>query len=516
MSDRDIILRTLASFRRRLRLNRALQDLMLVGGLLAVGILLWRALRVVGSVQPALTAVCILLALLLWAVLLFLLLRSRWLARTPLSLAADVADARGGLRDELKTAYWFLEHPSASPWVAAQIRRAAASAHRLDVAALLPVRIAQRTWAAAAATALLLLLAWLSPPFAPWSDAVAQADSPLSASEAAQLQTIRDLMTQVEGDAQTSERLEQALKTLERNASAQEKQRALVVAQQALEQHTLQAASTREGLYQLSERLRGKNALNEVTEALQEGDAKRAAKLLEHMESGAGGSHAEEGSAERVKNKDLEDLLKDAARADDAQHPEAAGAAAKEAVDRLNKIAEQLDVQQRVSQAAQALSQMQLAVAQRSALSAGRFGQQTGQAGTPSPDSGRTSMPGGTMYRAAAVAQENQASQQQEGSKSGAAHGESQAEEVLGKKVAPLEVQLERESIPNDDQDGEQGAAKNWFYTESKEQQSAVPAQEVEARRRFAEAQSSAPEGISLRHRQLVKDYFMNLRESSK
>ena len=69
----------------------------------------------------------------------------------------------------------------------------------------------------------------------------------------------------------------------------------------------------------------------------------------------------------REQDKDLERLLKDAAQGEDkAAQREISSAAAKEAVDRLNQIAQQLESQARLKQAAQALSQLQLAVAQRS------------------------------------------------------------------------------------------------------------------------------------------------------
>ena len=109
-------------------------------------------------------------------------------------------------------------------------------------------------------------------------------------------------------------------------------------------------------------------------------------------------------------------------------------AAMKEAVDRLNKIAQQLDVQGQMNQASSALSQLQLSVAQRSALSAGRFGQQAANSSMPSPETGNTVMPGGVMFRAGAVAKESMRSQDSEGAKTGDAAGESQADPLFGAK----------------------------------------------------------------------------------
>src|SRR5262245_37797640 len=141
MSDQEVILRALARVRGRLRLRHAVHDLAVVLGMIAGAFLLWRALRLAGDSAPAMTAAAILIALLLWAGGLLLLLRGSLMRRTSLARAAVEADRRAALGDELKTAYWFIEHPMASPWIAAQIERAARSAGALDVSRLLPLRV---------------------------------------------------------------------------------------------------------------------------------------------------------------------------------------------------------------------------------------------------------------------------------------------------------------------------------------------------------------------------------------
>ncbi|MEO8630514.1 MAG: hypothetical protein ABI612_20815 [Betaproteobacteria bacterium] len=519
MSNQEIILHALGRVRRRLLMHRAVYDGCVLIGLIAVGLLLWRVLVLLGSEGPALTALAILIAFLLGAAGVFLLVRNRFATRATLTRAAFEADQRAGLKDELKTAYWFIQHPNASAWTAAQIARAASSARALDPARLLPIRLRRSTLAAGAVSVALLAIAWFAPPLAHLSDAVAQIDSGMSASDARQVQQLRQLAVEIkDDDAQTAAKLEQALSTLDRRqATDEQKQRALAAAQQALEQRNLQAASTREGLYQLSEKLRGNKKLDAVADALQEGDARKAADLMRNMAAkDAAGKPAETGPPDTAPtNKNLEALLKiGGGRAgDESQQREPSAAAAKEAVDRLNKIAEQLDVQKNVNQASQSLQQLQLAVAQRSALSAGRFGQQAAQMATPSPEAGKTNMPGGTMYRAAAVAKANQASQQQEGTKAGSALGDAPSDPVLGKKTTRLEVQLRKEAMPNETQSDEESKSKTWFYAESKEQKSMLDTQSVAARGTFAEAQSTAPEGVAVRHRQIVKDYFMQLRQ---
>ena len=520
MSDREAILRALREIQRRLRLNRTLHESALLLGMVALGVLVWRLLRVFGGRLPAASAAVVLAALLLWLLGAFLLARSRFRSGVSLGTAAAMADDRARLKDELKTAYWFLDHPLASPWIAAQVARAARSAQRLNSAALLPIRLEWRTLVGGALTVLVLAVAWVLPPLAPTSQAVAQPGGALSPAEAQQAQLIRDLLAQA-GDPGTVEKLEKALRALERtDARDEERRRALAAAQQAVEQQKLQAASTREGLYQLSEKLRGNRALGQVADALAEGDARKAGEVMRQAaESGsAGAGHQPSTSVDqRESEKDLERLLQEAGKGEQrGPGREIASAAGKQAVDRLNKIAEQLDAQARLSQAAQALHELQLAVAQRSQLSAGRFGQEAAHNSTASPDTGQTVMPGGTMYRAAAVARESKASAQQEGTKAGSAIGDSEAEPVLGSKTTPLEVQLKQEGVTGERADERAEAARSWYYTQSKEQESVLELQQAPARASFAQAEASAGEGISIRHRQIVKDYFMNLREDAR
>ncbi len=515
MSDQEIILQTLARVRRRLQMGHVVHDAIILLWLLAVAAALWRVLRMAGDHAPALSAVAILIALLLWVGGLLVLLRRLIARRTSLARAAAEVDARAALHDELKTAYWFIAHPIASPWNAAQLEHAARSARALDVSRLLPMRVERGTLAASALISVLLLALWLAPPLTPSSQALAEGGNALSAAEAKQVQLLRELSAQLPGDSAAAAQLEQALTTLQRKeASAEEKQRALAAARAALEQRNLDAASTREGLYQLAQKLRGNEALKDIAAALGEGDAHKAAQALQQMPDAHGGKLTAAGpAAERSNEKDLAHLIDQASGRGGEEPGESASVAAREAIDRLNQIAAQLDSQQQLNQASQALQQLQLAVAQRSTMSAGRFSQQAAQNSTPYPNSGQTSMPGGIMFRSAAVAQEKRASAQQERSKTGSAMGDSQAEAPLGSKVTPLGVQLKKEAVPNPEPEDQQDAAKNWFYTESKEQKSVVELREVQARESFAQAQSGAAEGISVRHRQIVKDYFMHLRE---
>jgi len=477
MSDQEVILRALELVRRRLRLARALRDAAIVSGIVAMLLVLWRVLYLFPGRAP-LVAAAVLAALLLLVAGLLLLVRSALIARCPLGVAAALADARAGLSDELQSAHWFLQHLAPSPWVDAQVAHAAQSARRLKPAALFPLRFGRRGLIAAGAAPLMVIVTWLVPPLAPPSDAAVAA---LPEAQASQVQALRELADQVR-DETTARKLREAIAAIEnRGATAEEKRRSLAEAQRALEQQDLQAASAREGLYRLADKLRGQQRLEQVAKALEEGDAAHAANLVQRMTQAPGADRREaDSSAEaRGDERDLERLLDVVARSSGPEQSEATSAAGKETVDRLREIAQQLDTQERLSQTARALQQLQLVVAQRSPLAAGRFGQQTAaQNSTPAPQTGQTNMPGGMMFRTTAVARETTPSAQQEGSKTGSALGDSRADPVLGAKATSLEVQLKQEAVPDRPRQ-EDRAGAGWFYTESRQQAATVGFEEV-------------------------------------
>jgi len=122
---------------------------------------------------------------------------------------------------------------------------------RIPVSALIPI-----------VTGLpLLAIAWWMPPLPLSTTSGMDGGSP--GAQARQLQTVRELMAQVQDDA--AGKVEQALRTIERReTSLSEKQRALTAAQAALEQRKLEAAAAREELFRAAERLRGMKSMEDM------------------------------------------------------------------------------------------------------------------------------------------------------------------------------------------------------------------------------------------------------------
>jgi hypothetical protein len=515
------LLRLLGQVDRRLRLNQTISSALILAGLVLLALSAWRLLAVFNRAAPVASALVALLALLAATGLLFLLGHGLLTHRRGLGRAAAQADRRAGLQDELLSALHFVRGPH-GPWTDAQIERAARRAQRLEPARLARLHVPARVLVPLAALAVLLAVAWrLEPMTASVDQAALGAGTDLTPEEQAQVRALQALLAQAP-DTPSARTLRQALETLEqRDAADADKRRALAQAQEAAEQSKLDAASAREGMYQLGQRLRAQAGMEEVAQALTQGDARKAAELLERAaglpagERGAGAPAA--GAAQPAREKDLEKLLQEAAQAGGKGDADAlsSSAAMKEAVDRLNQIASELEVQGTVGNSSKLLQQLQLSVAQRSTMSASRFAQQAAQNSTPGSESGDTVMPGGKMFRSGAVAQESERSEQQEGSKSGDAQGESVADPLLGAKATPLEVQLKQEALPQP-AEPEEKAGEAWFYAESKEQKSALEARAVQARAAFAQAETTPPAAIAVRHRHTVKEYFMNLREGAK
>src|SRR6266446_943557 len=222
MKDSEVILSVLRNIERRLWLRRVLQDIaygacVILFSLIAlqfVGVALSSAVPAVGTgARTAVVAAVLMLgAYIAW----------RALRQVTLAQAAGEADARARLKDELKSAYWFVSTPEPSPFAALQIARAAATARRLDPGAIVPGRPPRSLYAVAGLGAALLLVTWIAPRQShSWDGAEA-------AAMAATRET-QDLRALLEGAPQDPEieKLDRALGELQRaDATAEEKARA--------------------------------------------------------------------------------------------------------------------------------------------------------------------------------------------------------------------------------------------------------------------------------------------------
>lgn len=511
LSGIEPIRSVLSRIQARLRLNRLMRVAVIGAGAALTLAITWRLLTWLDGRLPAASALAILLAILVLVALAFLLVRLLLVARPGLETAANVADRRAALHNELLSAVWFARQAPRSGWLDAQLERAARRAAALHPERLVPLRVPAAALAGLALGVLALAALWLAPPL-PAGNAVPEAE---------RLQALRQMAAAMP-QSEAAQQLEQALRTLERpDATPEERRRAIVQAQDAVDRMGLEAASRRDELQKLSEVVGNAAGMEEVAEALAKGDAARAAELLEQIEqqNQAAGSKSDS-AAEPVdagREPSLEQALMQATQATGAQ-PD--GAASREsvqaAIDRLNEIARELAASSYVNEAWQSVRGPQLEQYQQpGAMTAGRYAEQTVASSTPSPGSGETPMGGGSLAPSAAVAQGDARTEQEGGTRMGEALGDTPADPVLGKSEERLEAQLRRSTIETEEQDDSVGEERTWYYSESQQQRSAVSRREVQSRARFAQADAGADGGISIQHRQIVKDYFMDLRESA-
>ena len=511
--ERAAIDRALARIEHRLRLNQALHAASLIAGLIVLALIAWRALRWLGASAPAAGALVILLAILGGIALLCLLVLTLIRHRGGAERAANEADLRGGLRNELASAWWFQQGEARSEWIAAQLQRAARTAAGLRPAQLIPLRVPVSAVGVLAAGLAVLAALWFAPPLGP-SGALA-ANALLTPAEAEQVRALRELAAAVPQSA-AARRLQAALETLQSpSATPAEQRRALEQAQAAVEQMRMEAASSRDSLQRLGETLRGQPGMEAVADALAQGDAKKAAKLLAQLQqqtaqsAGAPVSSAE--PADGAGQKGIEQLLQEATEASGPTDQTAGADLAKqEAVDRLKEIARELEASAAVNEAWQRVRGSQLSIGESRGLSASRFAEQTSSPSMPSPGSGETPMEGGTLFRTAAVAEGDGRTEQEGGTRAGDALGDPRSDPLLGANAERLEAQLKRQALSGEEQPAAQeDEDKPWYYAQSRQQQALARLRSVQARERFAAAQAGAGEGISIQHRQIVKDYFM-------
>lgn len=516
--EREAIASALSQVQRRLQLNRALIDAALIAGLLLLALLTWRALRWLGDAAPASAALVILLAIIAAVLLIGLLARTLFAQAIERRHAAVLADRRTNLDDELTTASYFLDRSERSDWVEAQLARARTTAQALRAQRVVPLRMPPLGAFALAFGLIALIVLWIAPPLhmPPALAPSAAMPTPHTAEGMAKLREIVAAMP----ESAAAKKLQAALQTMERpDATPEQRRQAAAQAQEAIEQMKIEAAAKREDLQQLSDVLRGQPGMEKVAGALAAGDAKRAADMLaqiEQQQAKSSAANAPEPADAKAGEKTLAETLQQATESSGGAESQAPSQQAmKDAIDRLNEIARQLQQANYVNEAWKQVKGAQIAAPQASGVTSGRFAEQTQANSTPSPGSGETPMGGGSLVHAPEVGDGKAKTQQEGGTRAGEARGDAPPDPLLGSHPERLEAQLQRAGISGEEQDGKP-QDQPWFFSETKEQKSVVDARAVQASAQFANAEAGNNKGISIEHRQLVKDYFMKMREGAR
>ena len=185
----------------------------------------------------------------------------------------------------------------------------------------------------------------------------------------------------------------------------------------------------------------------------------------------------------------------------------------------LEQANERIETQNRVNNVKRRMEDNLVATSQRSQLTASQFDNRTNAPNpTPSPDTGNSNLRGGTLFRQAVVAKEENDSGR-EGSQTGDASGDSAAFPLEGAATKRLDAQLKLEAIlqkydATDEPDGK--GEQGWFYSASREQKSMLQAGDVRSPVRYDREGATDHDCVPMRQKAVVKNYFLNLHESEK
>ncbi len=535
-SDRATILGTLRRVDRRARFNEGFKSLTVAICVLLSLLLLLQILGALFPVPlPSVGVVCGLWGLLVAGCWLWRSTRSRTLGR-----AAGISDRRANLKDELKTAYWFIGHGEPTPWTDYQAGLAARTAARLDPVQLVPVVVPRGTVVVVALVALFALSIWAPLPDAGSIFGAAAGLGGLGDNDPEQVSAIEELMAQAavldeSGELleeraiskEARERLEEALRRLQENElSLEEMLREMQEARNLLEEGNLDMRTLQEGLEDLGKNLEGSDTLDELAEALQNQELEEAAELLRELaeklaEMDAAGQLGD--LAERMDQlapsdqQELEDLLAALRQASEAlgeQNAEGAEQAFQDAADLMEALADRMKAQDLMNQASQQLQSLEQAMAQQAmSMDPEQLAellsqlQQEGEGG----EQVGMSMASDEVQWQSGGDEEGDASEDPQGGPSGHATGDPLGGDVKLGDPTRLEVQLEVE-ILDTGQEPEPPRPENIFEEESRQEDSALGYGKVRQRSTFAEEDVMSVERIPWRYRNLVKLYFLAIR----
>jgi hypothetical protein len=152
MSDTETILQMLRRVEWRLRAGRLWHDFIRST---SIALALAIALNVWGLFFPVTRTTTVFFGA-ICAVVIAAYLAWRFRDRVPLDHAAASIDLKAGLKDEIKTAVWFIRHPRSSVWVDSQIQRAARKAVKIDARRMYPATMPRAFYTAAAMVVILI------------------------------------------------------------------------------------------------------------------------------------------------------------------------------------------------------------------------------------------------------------------------------------------------------------------------------------------------------------------------
>jgi len=376
MSDKEIIIASLRRVERRIRANRLFTELSF-GALLFLALPL--LLKLWDLVQP-MRGVTVSIIAGIWVLLFAGYVAWRVIQKGTLEQAASSADQRAGLRDELKTAFWFINNPRPSDWVDAQIRRAARGAESMDVNVLYPRTLPRTSYIAGAMVLVFVLLNFVPLPWNHnWLALQAAPAFSLTEKELDLLKQTEELLKKAAQLNQTelTEKLEEIVEQLqEGKIDAQQAAQMLDDIQSQLEEGNLDASSINEGLEEMAQDLAQSDQLEPTAGAMQNRELNLAADELRKLAEKLG-MNTPEASKEMQKSlqqaaentrpglEELAKMLKEAAENLKNEKQQQAQESLEGAAQQLESLQARIDSQQLKNMASQQIQSLKESLQQR-------------------------------------------------------------------------------------------------------------------------------------------------------
>lgn len=280
MSDKEIIIRTLERIERRIRVNRLSKEL----GLGATFFLAFPLVCKVWDLLDPFRAATITILAGTWILLFGAYVVWRGLRKTTESQAAVSIDRAADLKDEIKTAVWFIHNPRPSEWVDAQIHRAANRTRTIDVNRLYPRYVPKTLYLAAAFVIFFIGLNFVPLPLNHnWLRLQAAPAFALTPQQAEMLKQTEALLQKANElkKSEVVQKLEEITQDLQQGKmDAEQVLEKLNALKDQLSEGNLDAASMREGLQEMAKSLDQAEQLEAAAESMKGQDLNKAADEL--------------------------------------------------------------------------------------------------------------------------------------------------------------------------------------------------------------------------------------------
>jgi len=511
MADKELIIGLLERVRRRVRSERRFKTIYAILSIALIFPLVFKLIDLISAFR----GITVVILLGLWAVATATWLIWRTRGEETLSQAAANVDRAAQLQDQMKTAYWFIRHPSTSEWVDVQLERAIQKAERLKVETLYPGSIPKTFHRAFALMAVFVILNFLplsqnhnwfylqgAPPFQ------------LSRTDQALVDRAKKLLEKTEA----AEELEKIISELQQGKiSSDAAQQQISDLRQEIDGGNLELNNILDGLSAMANQLRQSEPLESTAEAMSAGDLGEAADQVRGIAEKLGVTPADvlremqKNMSQAATNspsalQHLSRLMKEAAEAM-KNDPEAGKVALDNLAQAMEQLAQKMKGQQQQSQASQQLADLQNSLQQEAASERGAEDAQL----TPIPSQGQgaggesgDSSPNGTPST-------GNSSGNGQGSQAAAANSSELGapEDLKAGEMTKLDVQLKMEGLKGQ---AAKGGPPQDIEEASKQERSAMDYRNVPSQLSPAQKDALNQNRLPREQREIVKYYFEEIR----